>query len=213
MRVLIFGDSIAQGFFDSKGGWANRIANDYHQKVLDSLNGDLPEVFNLGVSGDDIENLLDRIEDESEARRWKNGQLLIVVAIGINDSILKENRAVKDEYKFQEQYEKLVDIVQDFSEHCLFVGLSAVDENLTDPIASSTTGKQFLNNRINLFEDCIKQVCEQKNVPFVPVHDMFIGQLEAGESLLSDGLHPNEAGHQLIVEIVKPYLEKLLEKE
>ncbi len=204
MRILIFGDSITQGFFDSRGGWANRIARDYNKKILENLNGDWVEVFNLGVSGDTVQDILDRIEDETEARRWREDKVAIVVSVGINDALLKENIADSDEYAFQEKYEKLIDIVTKISDAFLFVGLSAVDEKLTNPYDASTTGKQYLNNRINLFEDCIKQASILRKVPFVPVHDMFIGQLDGKQSLLADGLHPDEAGHSLLYEIIAP---------
>ena len=106
MRVLIFGDSIAQGFFDSRGGWANRVANAFHQDALKNLNNDYPEVINLGVSGDTVENILNRIEDETDVRRSAT-KTYLVIAVGMNDSLLVNNHAYEDEYKFQEQYEKL----------------------------------------------------------------------------------------------------------
>ncbi|CAN5410999.1 SGNH/GDSL hydrolase family protein [soil metagenome] len=210
MRIIFFGDSITQGFFDNRGGWVARIASKYHGEALKNLNGDWLEVFNLGVSGDTIDNVLDRVKDETDKRRRKNDQMIVVIAVGINDSLLINNRVFKDEYKFQEQYEKLVDIVTQISDKCMFIGLSAVDEKLVNPYGSSSTGKQYLNNRINLFEDCIKQACEIKHVPFVPVHDMFIGQLGEKHALLADGLHPDEAGHSLLYEIILPELEALV---
>ena len=208
MRILIFGDSIAQGHSDSSGGWANRAANVCHTRTLKDKDAMFVEVFNLGISGDTVQNIIDRIEDETEVRR-SNDKIYIVVAAGINDSLLIENRVAIDEYKFQEQYEKLVKTVTSISDGCLFVGLTAVDENLTNPLAASKTGKQYLNNRINLFEDCIKQVCNEKNVAFVPVHDMFIGQLNGRQSLLADGLHPDNAGHALLFEIIFPEIKTL----
>lgn len=210
MRVLIFGDSITQGLFDTKGGWVNRLAVKYQEAALKNLAGDWHEIFNLGVSGDTVQDVIDRVENETKARIWENNPIAIVVAVGINDSRLISNRVFTEEYKFQEQCEKLVDIVTRISDQSLFVGLSAVDEKLTNPWEFSTGKEQFLNNRINLFEDCIKQVCEQKNVRFVPIHDMFIGQLGGNHALLSDGLHPDEAGHALLYEMIAPEIKKLL---
>ncbi|MBA2279542.1 hypothetical protein H0V99_03850 [Candidatus Saccharibacteria bacterium] len=209
MRILIFGDSITQGYFDSHGGWVSRLANDCHQKALKNLSADWQEVFNLGISGNTLNDILGRIKIETKARRLDDDMTIIVVAIGINDSVLINNKVYSEVYKFEEGYEKLVDTVLKLSDKCLFVGLSAVDEELTNPYPSSTTGKQYLNNRINLFEDCIKQVCERKSVPFVPIHDMFIGQLDGKQALLSDGLHPDNAGHSLMYEIIVPEIEKL----
>lgn len=207
MRILIFGDSITQGFFDSRGGWANRLANSYHEKKLKDPKVEWPTVFNLGVVGDFVQNVLDRVKNETKARRFMDEKVIIVIAVGINDSMLIDNRAVSDIYSFQEKYEKLIDTVTKLSDKYLFLGLSAVDERLT---GSNTGGEQYLNNRINLFEDCIKQSCERKSVPFAPVHDMFIGQLDSNHSLLADGLHPDEAGHSLLYEIIAPEIDAVV---
>ncbi len=213
MRILIFGDSITQGFFDSQGGWATRIARNYHQTALKNLKGDWPGVFNLGVSADMVEDVLSRLENETKSRYYKGNveeKIIVIVAIGLNDSVLTDNKALQDEYKFQEEYEKLVDKVNFVADKCLFVGLTAVDEKLTNPFPGSSLGRQYLNNRINLFEDVIKQVCMVKDVPFVRVHDAFIAALGQGKHLLSDGLHPNDAGHELLYNMIEPHVRKLL---
>lgn len=210
MRILIFGDGIAQGFFDSKGGWAALIANDYHQATLQNLDGERTLVFNLGISGDRVQDVLDRLEDEAKARLSQDSSI-IVLAVGIHDAVLQENIAVSDVYEFQKIYEKVIDKAQKLSDKILCVGLSAVDEELANPWQYSATNKQWLNNRINLFEDTIKQSAIRKNLPFVPVHDKFLRMLEQKRPLLADGLHPNDAGHEIIASLVKLELERLLQ--
>jgi lysophospholipase L1-like esterase len=213
MRIFFFGDNITQGFFESQGGWAQRLANEYHQETLRELDRENPkwiECFNLGVSGDTAEELLGRIGHEIEVRELDDDENIIVIAIGTNNSILRDNRALMDVYTFQEVFEKILDTAQKYSDKILCVGLTAVDELLTDPIEQSSTGKQYHNQRLNVFEDTIKQSAGRKEVPFVPIHDVFLEKLNSGEELLSDGLHPNDAGHALIYHSVKPELEKLL---
>lgn len=210
MRVFFFGDSITQGFFDEKGGWAQRLINHYHSKTRENLGQDFwIECFNLGVSGDTVDGLIRRIELEVTNRQLLDDENVIVLAIGINDTVLRDNRAVRDVYDFQESFEKLLNSSLNIADKVICIGLTAVDESLTDPVAYSSTNEQYLNNRINLFEDTIKQACETKDLPFVPVHDRFLAQSESA-ALLSDGLHPNEAGHELIANLVKPHLDKLL---
>ena len=208
MRIFVFGDSIAQGLYDTSGGWVERIASTLHQKSLDNmLNGDGKSsftVYNLGVSGDSTEGVLARIKQEVEARRIYEDDDLIILAVGINDSILKaDNTVLMDVYEFQEAYEKLIKETQKLTSHVYCLGLTAVDEKLTSPWPYSLSGKQYRNNRINLFEDSIKQSTERLDLPFIPLHDQFIAQLGTGQTLLADGLHPNEAGHELIANVVK----------
>lgn len=47
MRILIFGDSITYGAWDSEGGWADRLKRWAHQHYL--ANGTKLQVINLGI--------------------------------------------------------------------------------------------------------------------------------------------------------------------
>lgn len=213
MRVLVFGDSIAHGFYDSRGGWVQRFASEAHMKTLESLNtgGSYSvEVHNLGVSGDTAEGVLHRMESEVESRRLYDETDVIVIAIGTNDAVLKQNVAQNDEYEFQQTLEEAIDTAKNLTDKVLCIGLPAVDELQSDPWKFSRTGWQYKNNRLDLFEDTVKQSAERKDVTFVPVFDQFKAQLDVGHDLLADGLHPNDAGHELIYQIVKPKLEELL---
>ncbi len=214
MRIFIFGDSIAQGFFDNQGGWAQRLANYFHQKTLKSMNEDnvnWVEVHCLGVSGDDAVGIESRIENEIMARRIGEDNLeLVIIAVGANDSLLKNNEAVVDVYEFQKRIEKLTEKAKKISENVVLVGLTAVDEILTNPWKFSSTGKQWINVRMNLFEDTIKQCSITHDVSFIPIHDDFLAHLKSGKSLLSDGLHPNTDGHVLIYSTIQPKIEELI---
>lgn len=213
MRIFVFGDSIGQGFFDSHGGWVQRLANDFHSRTLKSMSrgeDNWTVLFNQGISGDTAEGVLHRMKPEVEARRMGKDEEMIVIAIGTNDAILRENHVVTDVYDFQETLEHLADGAHKLTDNVVFVGLPAVDEAQTNPWKHSSTGKQWFNERLNLFEDAIKQVAFNKDAAFIPAHDEFIKQLQEGKDLLSDGLHPNDKGHQLIYDIVKPELEELL---
>lgn len=213
MRILIFGDSITQGYWDAYGGWVQRLAHEYHQQSLASmLEGGHNRVtlFNLGISGDTADDIANRIEPEIKARMGRQQDTIVLLAVGINDAPLRDNRALMDVYGFQETYEKCINQAQKQGAKVICVGLSAVDEQKTDPWPYSDRHNQWHNARINAFEDTIKQSAGRKDVPFVPIHDQFLAALEAGQELLSDGLHPNEAGHQLIAELIKPALNDLI---
>lgn len=213
MRILVFGDSIAQGFYDSQGGWVQRLANEYHGQTLQSMLSGKDfdcEVFNLGVSGDTSPEILSRLDNEIRVRRWQDDPIVTIIAVGINDARHEGSRVVMDVYEFQQTYDKIIEKALKNSNHVLCLGLTAVDEAQTSPWPHSSQQAHWGNNRINLFEDSIKQSAERADISFVPVHDQFLAQLEAGHQLLSDGLHPNEAGHQLVAELIKPSIDNLL---
>ena len=209
MRVLIFGGSITQGFWDSKGGWVSRIANDYIPHKLEDLEAEWTLFFNLGVSGDFVDNILGRLEPETLVRQWNKEPITIILSTGINDAVLVNNRVKMESDEFQKKYDLLIDTALKLTNKVLCVGLSAVDANLTNPWKYGNH-EQWLNNRIDLFEDTIKQSAKRKDVPFVPVYDKFRAEMEKGIKLHSDGLHPNSTGHKLIAEAVHPYLDALL---
>lgn len=209
MRIFIFGGSITQGYYDDKtGGWANQIGLHYQKHALANLGGERTEVFNLGVSGDTTEGVLGRLKSEVEARRLYDDEDCIVLAVGMNDSMLINNRVVLDVHDFQAAYDRLIDKALSLCPRVICVGLTAVKESETDPWAYSSSGKQWKNNRINLFEDTIKQSAEFKEVPFVPIHDEFL-KLLGKKRLLADGLHPNTEGHRFIARLVIEAIEAI----
>lgn len=214
MRVLIFGDSIAQGFFDSQGGWAGRLSQHYHEATLNSVlnkSNNWIQVFNLGIAGNTSEEVLNRIEAETMARSESGHEVVIVLAVGTPDAKMQNNIAAQDVYEFQETYEKLIDKAKDIADKVLCVGLTAVDEKQTNPWMYDDSAKQWSNNRLNLFEDTIKQSAQRKEVGFVPIHDKFLRMLGDNRNLLADGLHPNDEGHEIVASLVKPELEQLLQ--
>ena len=79
--ICVFGDSIAWGAVDPEnGGWVSSLRNYFESK---SLRADLDtDVYNLGISGDNTDDLLERFDVEVEARKPDT----IVFAIGINDA-------------------------------------------------------------------------------------------------------------------------------
>jgi len=56
----------------------------------------------------------------------------------------------------------------------------------------------------------MRAIAQEQNLSFVPVFEAFKAAFEKEKDLLFDGLHPNDKGHELIVSLVQPELEKLL---
>lgn len=223
MRVFVFGDSIALGFGDVNGGWVQQMTSVLYKTSLHDLTQEDAEiaiesvktthieVYNLSVSADTSSGVLSRLKDEVEARQMYEQEEVIMLAVGINDATLKaDNMVLMDVYQFQEIYEKIITEAQELGARVVCVGLTAVDEKQTTPWGHSSTGKQYLNNRINLFEDTIKQSAERLSVPFIPLHDEFLAKVEAGEDMLFDGLHPNQAGHTHVAKTVLQHLHDIL---
>lgn len=204
MRILFFGDSITYGLSDPLGGWVQRLRSEYQK-----LPGDKHEVYNLGVVGNLAENLVKRMALETDARRWYDEKLLIVVAVGVNDTKFKGEDVASTPELYQGELEQILSIARQYTEQVLFVGLTPVNEELTNPYDKSLSGSCFSNQRVEAFDKILHDFCSENVIPFVDVYRPFLIR-QGKENLLAGGLHPNEAGHQLIAELVRPELDSLL---
>lgn len=213
MRVLVFGASTVQGYWDSQGGWAERLRDYYDKRQLEAFNrGDFtheePKVMNLGISGDGIVELLKRIGPESQARQNDKG-VSFVISIGTNSAAIMNGKEVTTTKEFKNDLRKAIGIAKEYSNKIMLVGLPAVNEAKTNPIPWADM--YFKNGRIGEFEAAALELAKEQGLLFVPVHEKFQNKVEASERLQShDGLHPNDAGHQLIFELVLPCLDGLL---
>ncbi len=213
MRVLVFGDSITQGYWDTDGGWVDRIRKYFDSLQITDLQGnDEPTIFNLGISADNSRNILDRIEAETVARTWHNNLPVIIIQIGVNDSS-SDNKEINESVRvsirdYESNLRAIIKKVQPISSKIIFVGLSACNESKTTPVAWGEY--HYTNKAIKDYENVMKLVAKEHNLPFIPIFDEFKRAIDGGEDFLPDGLHPNNAGHQFIAGIVRPKLEELL---
>jgi len=197
MRILFFGDSITQGLTDPTGGWVQR-------QLLGDAADSAPDCFNLGVSADTSQNVCDRFEFETQARK-RSHKLVFVFAVGVNDACIAHGtlQATPDQYR--ENITRLIAMARKFSDKIMFVGLTPCQEDKTVPCVWGDY--VYKNEDINKLEVVLQDVCQAKSVPLVSVADSFVGK---EKELLADGLHPNTKGHELIANLVKPELEKLI---
>ena len=83
-----------------------------------------------------------------------------------------------------------------------FIGLPPVDESKT--LSYEETG--FKQERVKLFNDVIKEVCEENNILFLDIFDIMFK--EDYLNLLGDGLHPNSKGYDFMFNKIKEFIEK-----
>jgi len=205
-QILIFGDSITYGAWDKEGGWVQRL-----RRFLDEKNLTSPDfyfvVYNLGISGNTSEDLLERFEFETKQRLKEHKETIVAFAIGINDSqfVHSEGDHRVPIEKFKSNLQKLIKLAQKFSLKIIFVGLTPVDEKRTTPIPWDSD-KFYKNEYIEKYNQVIKKVCEENKIYFIEIFEKF--KATGYQELLEDGLHPNSKGHKRIFEIVKDFLIK-----
>jgi acyl-CoA thioesterase I len=213
MRVLIFGDSITQGYWDTDGGWAERIRKHYDSLQASDLGGrDEPTIFNLGISADNSKNILDRIESETIARTPHGDLPVVIIQIGVNDSSrddLPEDESVSLPIeKYDQNLRMIIKKVERLSSRIIFIGLSACDESRTTPV--SWGDFHYTNGAIKNYENKMKAIAVEEEIAFIPAFDQFNEELNNGRDFLLDGLHPNNDGHAFMSDLILNELDPLL---
>ncbi|MFB6158978.1 MAG: SGNH/GDSL hydrolase family protein [Candidatus Nanohalobium sp.] len=202
MNLLFFGDSIVQGLWDEQGGWPDRIKQEifsgHLEKAVPHL--DYNMVYLRGVSGDTSEDLRQRIGKElKDATDHSSSEVNVVFSVGINDcgKTEGENKVSREDYR--ENLIEIVDQARKCADRVIAVGLTPVDE---ERLNGEESADHYTNSEVKRYEDIICEVCEEKDVKFVPVFEKLIQDDEWNENLF-DGLHPDTEGHRKIYELVK----------
>ena len=206
MRILVFGDSITQGFWDTDGGWVQRIRTVYDKETI-KTGYDLPTIFNLGISGYSSGDIVERFEAETEAR-CQDEKLGLVFAVGVNDSRTKSGVNFSEPKEYKSNLEKLLAMARKYSDKIVFVGLTPCVEERSNPVSWGDTG--YTNDRIRVFNQILEDFCHDNALEFIDILTPFT-EAGAKTELLPDSLHPNNERHQLIADIVLPRLQSIFQ--
>lgn len=178
MRVLVFGDSITQGYWDTNGGWVERIRKHYDSlQVADMEGRDEPTIFNLGISADNSKNVLKRIAPEIIARTRHGNLPIVIVQVGVNDSSNDSMPAGESVSlpidRYEQNLRSIIETAQPLSSKIILVGLSACDESRTTPV--SWGDYNYKNDAIKNYEDKMRDTASELSIPFIPVFDQLRG--------------------------------------
>jgi lysophospholipase L1-like esterase len=202
MRIIIFWDSISEGYCDYEfWGWANRLKAEYMKEYsYDRM------LMNYGISAYTSDNFVNCFENffQAVSRRepGKEKESIVIFAIGINDS--SENRETWEKKvnieKFEENIKMLIEKCQqeELIQNVIFLGNINVDESVINTVEDGEYS--FFNNEIQKYNSVLKKLAEDTTCSYL---ELF--WLMKPEDL-EDGLHPNTQGHKKMYERVKEYL-------
>ena len=184
-RIGVWGDSITWGASDLEmGGWVARLRH-----FIDTNYELEPGVYNLGVSGDKVSDVLKRFDVEYEARKPDT----VILAIGINDSPHDTHKGTPLA-TFEQQFTELVQKVKTKSDKLFVVGPTNVDEEHSD-------SHGYNDKTIKPYEEIIREVTKQQELPYIDLSGLI-----SKDDLKMDGLHPEAEGHEKIFQKVKKAL-------
>lgn len=208
-EIFAFGDSITWGAFDSKGGWVQRLRTYIESKIKDK-NGDTAAfVYNLGIPGNKTPDILDRFDFEIAQRSDpEEKNKIIIFGIGGNDASYskKDNiNKIKKEL-FKQNLSKIIKKAKKITSNIIFIGLTQTNEEKSCPIPWNDNS-YYYNRFQKEYNEVLKEICKEENVGFVEVITNFENAI-ADNLLDSDGLHPNDKGHEIIFKKLLDYLSK-----
>lgn len=196
-RILVFGASIVWGAWDSEGGWVTRMKKYTDKQAIDNQMENYNTIYPLGISGDNTDDLLQRFENELISRLDEDSNMVVVIAIGINDSQfdISDNKNGVSITKFKSNLAKILKTAKDNTKQIVLVGLTPVNDALLHPMPWKPT-HGYSNVHVKKYDDVIKKLAKEKNILFIDLHKHF--SEKDYKKLLSDGLHPSTEGHKVI---------------
>ena len=199
-RIIAIGDSLIYGYGDPEGGgWVERLRRQWMHP-----NSAGHAVYNLGVRGDGVHRVAQRLEQEFRYRGELRNQVpdVILLSVGVNDSARvgkPTGRYYTDIDTFQQQIETLLDQAGSLCP-VLFIGMVPVAMEQM-PFAEVL---YYGHADQHHYKEITRRACQQRQIPYLDILDLWLKRGEPWwrSRLFEDGLHPNVKGYQALLEDV-----------
>ncbi|NJM77806.1 MAG: G-D-S-L family lipolytic protein [Acaryochloridaceae cyanobacterium RU_4_10] len=201
LKVVALGDSLIYGYGDTVGGgWVERLRREWLSPERPG-----PILYNLGVRGDTIQHVSQRLEFEFQQR----GELRnrrpdrLILSVGVNDSVRLGRSTGRHLVDFEDFQATLAQILDRTSQLCptLFIGMVPVNESKM-PFLDAL---YFSQEDQYLYKEATRLACQERNIPYLDTFEIWRqrGTSWYQAQLCGDGLHPNVEGYQaLLADIV-----------
>ena len=166
LKIIAMGDSLVYGYGDPiGGGWVERLRRLW-------MEGDGHVLYNLGIRGDRVSQVAERLELEFRYRGEIRNKVpdLLILSVGVNDSPRlgrPDGRSFTDLLLFEKQVNHLLEQAQQLCP-VLFVGMVPVNESKM-PFLDC-----FYFNHADQYKykELSKQLCAAHNIPYLDIFDL-----------------------------------------
>jgi lysophospholipase L1-like esterase len=200
LKLVVLGDSIIYGFGDPEGGgWVERLRR---QWMLPDSPGHV--LYNLGVRGDGVKQVQERVEQEFRHRGELKNRVpdAIILSVGVNDSGRLGRPDGRNFTAFDAFQTELANLLDQAQRLCpvLFVGMVPVDEAKM-PFLDCLYYNHADQYR---YKEATRIACLRRQIPYLDIFDIWRerGTDWGNRHLCEDGLHPNVAGYQALLQDV-----------
>lgn len=208
LKIVAVGDSLVYGYGDYEGGgWVERLRRQWmlsyfrSEQIASQENLFLSKervIYNLGVRGDRLINVYQRLKAEFSQRGELRRQVpdLILLSVGTNDTprlSKPKGKPITDFLDFQKQVNKLLDLASSLAP-VGFIGMTPVDESKM-PFLDCLYYNQLDQYR---YKEYTLQACQKRNIPYLDIFELWLsrGSNWLNDQYGHDGLHPNVQGYQ-----------------
>lgn len=200
LKIIALGDSLVYGFGDSEGGgWVERLRRQW-------MSSEQPGhvLYNLGIRGDRVVQVSERLEQEFRNRGELRNRLpdRIILSVGVNDSARLRSFDGKNYTQLNEFKTEIFQLLLRSRQLCpvLFVGMTPVDETKM-PFLDCF----YFNHQDQYrYKEATKLACQQLEIPYLDIFELWMARGEnwVRSQLSIDGLHPNSQGYQNLLQDV-----------
>ena len=227
INVTVFGDSIAKGLEIKKGRPAS-LSKNAVDLVAKHFNIDITNKSSFGQS---ITRLKEKgLIDEYLKKITKRNRNIVVFCIGGNDcdfdwkaidnSPHEEHTCKTELQKFVAIYNEIIEKLQKKKVEIYICALPVVCSRAffhkyVCGIADKKNILEFLEHDTSkisrhqeIYNNALRDICQSKKVTFLDIRTPFLQVKNIEKYYCDDGLHPNEAGQELIAETIIDYFNR-----
>jgi lysophospholipase L1-like esterase len=212
-KIVCFGDSVTFG-------WNMKYEYSYPYLLEKLMIKNYPEIkiINSGIGGNTILDGLNRLQRDALSYNPD----FIIVNFGLNDGMLKEKKKYLNDteqlfYKdnnwyyvtrvniddFKYAYSKLINILKSKEIKILLLSINPTLDSF--PLSEDNNFKKKQKEIYEVYNERIIQIAANSDVDYIDLWEVFVLNNELERHIQEDGIHPNEAGLELIAESVYSY--------
>lgn len=199
--IVAIGTSTLYGRVDPQGGGYIGRLRRWHEK-----NDPHNAVFNLGISGETTDEILERLIPECKIRKPD----LIILTSGSNDTrrIGSKNNPVTTSIQ---QFKKNVNLMIEQAKSLapiMMTSIYPINEKQTVPLKYWHETHYYLLQDAIIYAQAARDICNNRHIPYLDIFNQWMKK-DYYDLLFEDGLHANSKGHEMIFQQLKKFLKGL----